>query len=99
MHKEVTIDLHWVKWLKKLLQAIQTSCKDFTPPSHQNAAGNIDALLSCYWSCVNCDWMVPGVVGQRERGATTTVGNFLADVVAVVEEPRGTLRQKAADSG
>ncbi|KAK8951709.1 hypothetical protein KSP39_PZI004012 [Platanthera zijinensis] len=43
--------------------------------------------------------IVPGVVGQRERGAATTVGNFLADVLAVVEVPRGTLQQKAADSG
>ncbi|KAK8964086.1 hypothetical protein KSP40_PGU019944 [Platanthera guangdongensis] len=40
----LTRDLHRDKWLKKLLQAIQTSCKGFTPPSDQNAAGNIDAL-------------------------------------------------------
>ncbi|KAK8964209.1 hypothetical protein KSP40_PGU019996 [Platanthera guangdongensis] len=42
----LTRDLHRDKWLKKLLQAIQTSCKGFTPPSDQNAAGNIDALSS-----------------------------------------------------
>lgn len=42
----LTRDLHRDKWLKKLLQAIQTSCKVLTQHSDQNAADNNDALSS-----------------------------------------------------
>lgn len=39
----LTRDSHRDKWLKKLLQAIQISCKDFALPSNKNAVGgNID---------------------------------------------------------
>lgn len=38
----LTRDSHRDKWLKKLLQAIQTSCKDFALPSDQNGVGNMN---------------------------------------------------------
>lgn len=39
----LTRDSHRDKWLKKLLQAIQISCKDFALPSNKNAVGgNVD---------------------------------------------------------
>lgn len=49
----LTRDLHRDKWLKKLLQAIQTFCKDFTPSSDENAVGGMDVSSNAsdkvYW--------------------------------------------------
>ncbi|KAG0454128.1 hypothetical protein HPP92_025432 [Vanilla planifolia] len=49
----LTKDAHRDKWLKRLLQAIQTSCKDYNASSEQSAAVNVDSSANAsekvYW--------------------------------------------------